>query len=303
MLPLTRRSLIAGLAVAGGAYWLWPKGPSGAEVAGALYAKPLSAPKAQLKVFHLGHSLVGADMPAMLADLAAHEYDSQLGWGTSMQQHLGDPAGINGYQATVPARAALQSGEYDALVLTEMVEIADAIRYHNSADALATWAGMALAANPNTRVYLYETWHHTDDPKGWLERIDADYESFWKAQILYPALAEGHDIYVIPAGQAMAAVARMVEAREGLPGLPDRYALFAITPEGEQDTIHLSDLGNYVVALTHAAVLYHVTPFESRSRLQLADGTHLDILPSVANEIQKTVWDVVTRFPETGVHP
>jgi hypothetical protein len=143
-----------------------------------------------------------------------------------------------------------------------MVEIADAIRYHDSAKALAEWAGLAQAANPETRVYLYETWHHTDDPKGWLDRIDTDYESAWKAQVLYPALAEGHRIYVIPAGQAMAAVARMVEARGGLPGLPDRHALFAKTSEGRCFII--------AIRLKHAPVckrrMGHIWTFSPPSR-------------------------------------
>lgn len=305
MFILNRRALIAGIGALGGAgaVAFGMRRPDGAALARELYATPLEAPKRPMRVYHLGHSLVGRDMPTMLAQLAGHEFDVQLGWGTSLNQHLGGASEVNGFEATRPAHDAVQSGEYDALVLTEMVEIADAIRYHGSADALAEWAGLAQAANPDTRVYLYETWHHTDDPKGWLERIDADYEAFWKAQILFPALAEGHKIYVIPAGQAMAAVARMAENRGDLPGFADRHALFAKTPGGAQDTIHLSDLGAYVVAITHAAVLYHRTPFELRSQLHRADGTPSEglLMPSVARAIQQTVWEVVRKLPETGI--
>ena len=39
------------------------------------------------------------------------------------------------------AHDAIGSGDYDAVILTEMVELRDAIRYHDSARALVDWAG------------------------------------------------------------------------------------------------------------------------------------------------------------------
>ncbi len=47
----------------------------------ALYADPAAVPTGPLKVLHLGHSLVGHDMPDMLAQLSqsGHSYNSQLG--------------------------------------------------------------------------------------------------------------------------------------------------------------------------------------------------------------------------------
>src|SRR6056297_2905194 len=59
----------------------------------ALYERPLPPPDGALAVYHLGHSLVGRDMPAMLGQLASaagredHGYDSQLGWGTTLKAH------------------------------------------------------------------------------------------------------------------------------------------------------------------------------------------------------------------------
>ena len=83
MASMSRRLTLTGLALvaAGGAFWMmrWQSGKAEAQ---ALYAAPLPAPKGALRVYHLGHSLVGRDMPAMLAQLAGagHHYDSQLGW-------------------------------------------------------------------------------------------------------------------------------------------------------------------------------------------------------------------------------
>jgi hypothetical protein len=309
---LTRRVALSGLALAagGGLYWAQhtPKGQAKAQ---ALYATPLPGPAGGLRVFHLGHSLVGRDMPAMLAQLAGtdHHYASQLGWGTSLKQHWEPDLAINGFAQENdharfrPAHAAVGSGEYDAVVLTEMVEIRDAIRYHDSARYLARWAGLAWDANPKTRIYLYETWHHTDDGNGWLWRIDRDLRKFWQGRVKYPALASGDaPIHLIPAGQVMAAFIRAAQARGGVGEITGIDELFTKHADGTADTIHFNDLGAYLVALTHFAVLYHRKPFGVPHRLNRADGTAA-IAPSdaVAQLMQETVWAVIRRHPETGV--
>lgn len=272
---------------------------------------PLTPPEVPLQVFHLGHSLVGRDMPAMLMQLAppGHGYASQLGWGATLRSHWLGPDEVPGYAeenappAHRPAREAIGSGEYDAVVLTEMVEIRDAIKWHGSGNFLAEWARFARAARPDARVYLYETWHRLDDAAGWLQRIDADAGPLWRDEVMRRAMgAEGvGTIYRIPGGVALAAVARAAEAGE-LPGLSRREQLFALTPEGEQDQIHLSDLGNYVIALTHYAVLYHRSPEGLPARLNRADGTAAAFLdPEAAAAVQRLVWQVVRGDRLTGV--
>ena len=271
----------------------------------ALYAKPLPAPAGPLHVFHLGHSLVGRDMPAMLRQLAGpgHSYESQLGWGATLKAHWGD-APIQGFDAENAhpryraARAAADSGDYDAFVMTEMVEIRDAIRYYDSWDYLHRWARRAAAANPATRLYLYETWSELDDPEGWVTRLDLDPGRYWEGEILARAQAPGdigRPIYVIPAGRVLAAFVREVEARGGVDGIAHKEDLF-------QDTIHVNDLGAYLVALTHYAVLYQRSPVGLSYRLRRADGSRANAPGAAAARLmQEVVWDVVTREPRTGV--
>lgn len=278
----------------------------------ALYATPSPPPGEPLAVFHLGHSLVGRDMPAMLAQLAppGHRYASQLGWGASLKAHWGD-APINGFvqENDHPrfrdAAAAMDSGDYDAVVLTEMVEIRDAIRYHASADYLGRWARRAWSANPRAEVYLYETWHAIDDPEGWLERLDRDGALYWEGEILRRALASGgmdRPIYVIPAGQVFARFVREIEARGGVDGLTGAADLFARLPDGRQDTIHVNDLGAYLVALTHYAVLYRRSPVGLPRNLLRADGVAATAPgPEAARLMQEIVWDVVRAHPLSGV--
>ncbi|MFE3836711.1 hypothetical protein [Pseudogemmobacter sonorensis] len=266
----------------------------------AAYATPLPPPEGGIRVYHLGHSLVGRDMPAMLAAAGGHGWNSQLGWGASLKSHLdGTVPGFaeeNATPAFRPADEAAASADYPVFVLTEMVELKDAIRYHDSAAALAEWARRIRAANPGARIYLYETWHRTDDPAGWLERIDGDLALLWEGRLLRPAMAAPGvgTIHVIPGGQVMAAVMREAEAGR-IPGVNGREDLLS-------DEIHFSDLGAWVMAMTHFAVIHGRSPLGLPHVLPKADGTPGGA-PSepAARAIQEVVWRVVTSYAATGV--
>jgi len=310
-MPLNRRIFLtaAALATLGAGFW-WSRGPNGAQRAAEIYATPLSPPDGPLNVYHLGHSLVGRDMPAMLSQLVeGHQYASQLGWGTPLQAHWDPDVAINGFDEENahdrfrPAMAALETGAFDALVLTEMVEIKDAVAYFDSANMVANWADKARAGNAQTRVYLYETWHHTDDPAGWLARIDGDLDAYWLGRILHPALRHTDaPIHLIPAGQVMAAFMRRVAQEGGIGGITQVSDLFATQADGTPDTIHFNDIGAYLVALTHYAVLYHRSPQGLPYELVRADGTAAKAPTAQAAQVmQDVVWQVVQAMPQTGV--
>lgn len=315
---IDRTTFLLGLAVvmaAGVTLWVVLSRPAlSPEKLRAAYADPAPAPPAHgLHVFHLGHSLVGRDMPAMLAQLAGgkHRYESQLGWGTSLKEHYEPAETINGFEEENdhprfrPAREAIGSDDYDAVVLTEMVELRDAIKYHDSGKYLARWARLAREANPHARLYLYETWHRLDDPDGWLDRLDSDLDRYWIGELLQQDLIRNtpeRPVYLIPAGQVMARFVRVIEARGGVGRITSREDLFQRTDSGEIDPIHVNDLGAYLVALTHYAVLYQTSPVGLRHQLDRADGTEATApTEATARLMQQIVWDVVRSRPETGV--
>lgn len=302
------------LAVTLGVVIWWLRGtalPDAASVE-ASYATPLPKPDHPLAVYHLGHSLVGRDMPAFLAQLAGdgHRYDSQLGWGASLRDHWEPDVPVNGFEHENaherfrPARDAIGSGNYDAVVLTEMVELRDAIRYHDSARYLSNWANLAHRAKPETRIFLYESWHPLNDPEGWLERIDNDLPALWEGQILLPDLARHPErpVHVIPAGQVLARFTRLIDERDGVDGISGREDLFTRDADGELDQIHLGDLGAILVALTHYAVLYQQLPPSLPQQFLRADGTPATPLSDEAADLmQQAVWQVVSAYPKTGV--
>ncbi|MFV1494010.1 hypothetical protein VWX97_01970 [Phaeobacter sp. JH18-32] len=278
------------------------------------FALPLlKAPTGPMRVFHLGHSLVGRDMPHMVRQLApeGHSYNSQLGSGTPLQDHWEPDLDILHFdQVNHPpvwrdAPEAVGSGDYDAVILTEMVELRDALRYFKGARYFRRWADLARAGSDRTRIYLYETWHPLDTPDGWLKRIDGDLEQLWLGGLAGSDSRRNprRPAYLIPAGQVMAAVVRAAEDGQ-IDGMTHREALFARTSEGALDPIHINDLGAYVVALTHVSVLYHKSPVGLPHQLQRADGSPADAFSAkAARQVQEIVWQVITRHPRTGVSP
>ena len=310
-----RRLILAGVAVfaLGAAGWMVTKAPDAldADERAKLYETPLSPPTEPLNVFHLGHSLVGRDMPAMLAQMADHSFASQLGWGTPLKAHWEPDETIQGFETENAhpnyrdAKDALSSGAFDTFVLTEMVEIEAAIDYFDSPIYVERWVKAARDGNPEIRTYLYESWHALDDQNGWLERLDTDPEQYWEGVLIAQAMVEldtSNPIYVIPVGRVMAEFVRRLEATPGLDGATSREDLFARMDDGSLDPIHVNDLGAYLVALTHYAVLYHRSPEGLPRQLDRADGSAANAPgPELAELMQKTVWDVVTELPVTGI--
>ncbi|MGJ8544835.1 MAG: hypothetical protein ACSHWZ_05270 [Sulfitobacter sp.] len=297
-MALSRRSVIGGAAIfsAIAAWGVVARGPVALDEASPV----LPPPQGPLRSYHLGHSLVGRDMPAMLAQMAGHDYASQLGWGTPLKAHWKGGRAINGFDVENshahfrPARG-LERGGYDALVLTEMVDIHDAVDYYDSATYLARWVNLAREGNPDLRVFLYETWPHRENDAHWLARIEGDHGTYWRDKILRKAAAKAGPIHMIPAGQVVAAYVKAGGASADV---------LARNEDGTVDTIHLSDLGNYLVALTHYAVMYQRDPSGLPAALLRGDGTAAQA-PSagLAAQMQALVWDVVRAHPLTGIAP
>lgn len=272
----------------------------------ALYATPLTPPDAPLSVYFMGHSLIGWGMPAILAELAGdgHVYDSQLGWGAELQAHWGDETldgaeRENDHPRFREAHAAVDSGDYDAIVMTEKVSIVDSIQYHGSWYYMSLWAEKAIAANPDIRLYFYETWHNRDVDGGWLNRIDQDLARYWEREIVDRALATDkldRPVYIIPGGQVMARFLREVEARGGIGNVTGPDDLFL-------DGIHFNSLGAYLMALTHYAVLYGKSPVGLTHELVDPDSGAPVPAPDAdaARVMQEIVWEVVTAYPRSGV--
>lgn len=279
----------------------------------AIYGDPLPVVEKPLRVFHLGHSLVGPDMPAFLSQFAGqgHVFNSQLGWGTTLRAHWEPDVPIKGFDesnrgdAFRDFREATAAQNYDAFVLTEMVEIKSAIRYHDSAKYLARIADHIRRESPESLIYFYESWHEYQEEATWMDRLDRDYDRYWLSRVVDAAMTRAEEegpIYLVPVGQVMHALFTVLKEQGPVAGLTGPDSIFAALEDGSLDTIHLNDLGNYLVATVHFAVLYRQTPVGLPIRVNNGRGEPArGITPEAARLIQRVTWEVVSGDMRTGV--
>lgn len=213
-------------------------------------------------VLFVGHSLVGPDLPPMVASAL-----QELGIEAVVEAQVINGAPLryqwdNGGNAEgVDARARLAKGDIDVLILTEAIPLANHVAYSDSAGQAARWARAAWDSNPRTQVLVYETWHSLasgpgaripDDPGGqvpWSDRLAAD-RALWQgladaANAVRPP--EAPAVRIIPAGQAMGQLAQAAEAGE-VPGIASIRDAF-------DDDIHPNGKGLYLVAAVTSAVI------------------------------------------------
>ncbi|MFL0810259.1 MAG: hypothetical protein K6L76_07580 [Agarilytica sp.] len=280
-----------------------------------LYGEALERQNKKLKVYHLGHSLVGRTMPLMLQQLVGdgHDHRSQLGWGTPLKAHWEPDIPVNGLEEEnnhafyLPFDEAVESAAFDVFVLTEMVEIKAAIKYAKSAEYLEKFVRKITRDTPEAKIYFYETWHKVTDEEGWMFRLERDYKKYWLDNIVdraHKKLNTDHTIYVIPVGQVMLALFREIEALGGVQGISGPEDFFKRNEDGSLDPIHINELGEYLVALVHYAVLYRQSPEGLPFQLKNEKG-ELAVAPSeeVAMLMQRLTWQVVSQDYRTGIIP
>ncbi|MGI9316348.1 MAG: hypothetical protein ACR2QW_03350, partial [bacterium] len=85
-------------------------------------------------------------------------------------------------------------------------------------------------------------------------------------------------------------------------GLTTPTEIFAQSSDGTMDTIHLNDIGSYLVALVHYTVLYGKSPVGLPHNLLNADG-QAAVAPSkeAASLMQTVTWEVVSNNFRTGL--
>ncbi len=253
------------------------------------------------EILFVGHSLVGPDLaPMVQAGMAARGdevmVEAQIINGAPLTYQWDNATQAEG----VDARARLQAGGVDALVLTEAVPLAGAMKWNDSAGQIARWAGLAWEKDPQTQVYIYETWHSlksgsgaavTDDPgaaQPWAARIEGDLQN-WESLAVQANAARpsgAAPVRLIPAGQAMLAAARAAEAGQ-LPDISDVSQLFG-------DDIHPNGKGLYLIAMTHIAALSGESPVGLPAKLGRSwQSRDARISDALAQALQRIAWQAV----------
>ncbi len=300
-----------GLAVSRRVHKLWviPEAPSRSMSTAAWAETP---PVQSLHVLFVGHSLVNQDMPAMARGVAASlgvdlTYDVQLIDGGSLAVNWNQAQRATG----VRAREALLTGGYDTLVLTEAVNLDDHLRWSEPSHHAALWYALAREHRPDARLFFYETWHHRDQPRhvrglplvqsrmSWREHLDADLGK-WEhivdeAEREYATFHASTPLHVdiVPGGQALAALVDAVRAGQ-VPGVPNEALLF-------RDNVHLTDLGNYFIALVQVATLARVSLDGATNQVTRGDGQSVVVPAETARALARIAQRAVRLYPRSGV--
>ncbi|MDR7124404.1 hypothetical protein [Pseudotabrizicola sp. 4114] len=245
-------------------------------------------------VLFVGHSLIGPDLPPLVeGGLRLMErpasVSAQIINGAPLRFNLENSATAEG----VDARAELAKGQTEVLILTEAIPLAEHLRWNDTPGAIAAFAELARAGNPDVRVFVYETWHSRTgavvegDPNSalpWRERLTADLP-LWEGALR----DSGADVALIPAGQAMARLADAVAAGT-VPGVASMDAFFS-------DDIHPSDKGRYFVALVHMAAITGTSPEGLPAQMTRTwQSREAVIAADLAAVLQRLAWEAVSGY-------
>lgn len=249
----------------------------------------------QLGAFFIGHSLVGWDFPFLLEEMAkdvGHQHTQNLSFiiGAPLKWiwDRGNEAHGSDFSVELP------TGNYDHLVITEALpitnHITDAVTY------APLYYGLALQGNPNTVLYIYQTWPDlfVDD---WFGQIAAE-RVYWEqiANAAGAAHPNAATPLIVPAGPALAELRRRIEAGQ-VPGITEvRGSIFV-------DDIHMTRLGNYFIAMVQYATLYKRCPSAMKTDFTgpFGEPDWLVVDPAVRAVFEEVAWSIVAADPRAGV--
>lgn len=254
------------------------------------------------EVLYIGHSLVGPDLPNVVAGGLRAMQDpatvvAQIINGAPLRFNFENSASAEG----VDGRVTLQEGKTDVLILTEAIPLAEHLRWNDTPGEIVRFADLARLMNPDVRVFLYETWHSrasgpgteiAGDPNAgmpWRERLEADLP-LWEGAVAEANRRLGEErVQLLPAGQAMARLADAVAAGE-VPGVSSMDAFFS-------DDIHLTERGQYFVALVHVAAITGRSPEGLPAQITRAWRTRDGVVgPDLAAVLQRIAWEAVSSY-------
>ncbi len=246
------------------------------------------------RVVMSGHSLTDP-IPPMLRPMV----QALGGRGAVIDQSTlpGSPMDWRWNNPAQPVDARTAMARYDLLVLTERVPLLNTMEYHNSADWALRWARHAW--DNGAATVLYASWislntgpGSTDDTLEaaipFRERLEVE-QARWleiRDHVNANRPTGMPEMVMVPGPRIMAALYDAIAAGHA-PGLGDISDLF-------EDDIHVNEIGAYVMALAHLAVIYGLDPRDvpmGLGRVAVPD-------PALARWLQDLVVAVVAQSPE-----
>ena len=144
---------------------------------------------------------------------------------------------------------------------------------------------------------LWTTWTNLDNSNGpWREMLDIQGAEFERMQDYANANkpANAPHVYIIPGHKMMARLYDDIQLGI-VPGITNINQFFG-------DNIHTNELGAYAISMIHYACIFNQSPEGLPNNLlpNAPQGTPIPS-PALATYLQTMIWDVVTKYPRTGV--
>ncbi len=257
-----------------------------------------------VRVIQSGHSLTDP-IPPMLTRMVKAAGSSNV--VVAQSTIPGSPLEWRWDHSTQPPDARIDIADYEILVTTERTPLSNTLPWHDSERLALRWFEHAWTngnGGKGAATVLYATWVTIDsgpegpnphkDPEAhipWRERLPLEIAR-WEQITDYVNAhrpAGSPPMRVIPGPQIMAAIHDAI-AEGSAPDLTNISDLFS-------DTIHLNDLGAYVISLAHFAVVYGRDPRGLPADL----GQPHPPSQALADWLQELVWTTVTAYERSGV--
>ena len=276
---------------------------------------PAGSTPTSCNVFFSGHSLVNLDMPRFVNDVALaenhdHEYQEHMVLGSPMKWRMGDglftgqdregeQMSFNMYDEIADAQTLTGDKKYNVLVVTEAVPVYGHIQWSSSLKNAGAFYDLLFASASGRDAYLYEVWPGvpSGDFTAWRGAVEAE-KQYWEAIASVANLnptRRAHPMKMLRGAQALAALVLAVQ--EGrMPGVSSPLDVFAAG-----DDIHLSNMGNYYMALFQYSTIYNVSPVGAIREFTNKWGGQYSNMPSAptALALQELAWAQVQLFRNT----
>lgn len=145
---------------------------------------------------------------------------------------------------------------------------------------------------------LWTNWVNINDSDGpfreMLDKLGAEWERIQDHANANRPNGAPH-VYIIPGHKMMARLYDDVQDGK-VPGITQFSQFFS-------DNIHTNELGAYAITMIHYACIYNKNPLGLPNRLidNPPAGTPIPS-PALAEYLQRTIWEIVTNYPRTGVN-
>lgn len=196
---------------------------------------------------------------------------------------------------------------YDLLVLTERVTVRSTMQWHRTKELALEWFDLAWTRGSGGRgaeTILYASWISITSGPGNKDEYDSEEQVIPFRERLELEMGSWQEIVdhvnrnrisgsppmrAIPGPMVMAAAFDAIAAGTA-PGLDSIDDIFS-------DGIHVNDLGAFLIALAHFAVIYGRDPRSIPDLRGEGNWPRRD----QADWMKQLVWDVVRAYPDSGL--